>query len=153
MQLFWAIASNRLEKHPIIRIVKMMDWQPVASMLTEQIKPDASRKGGRIPYDPLLMFRALLLIRWYSLSYGSLAKSLTIRIDFLLFCGFDPLGKLPDASTLNRFDLRLAALKASGGRCPFDLVKEQMQSKGIELHPTSGTLKHPKVRFRKEGAW
>jgi len=153
MQLFWSIAASRLEGHPIIRIVKMLDWPPAASLLAEQLKPDQPRKGGRVPYEYLPMFRALLLSRWFSLSYGGLAKSLAIRIDFLVFCGFDPLESLPDASTLNRFALRLDALKNAGSSCPFDLVKEQMKTKGIELKPADGTLKMPKVRFRKTDEW
>jgi len=153
MQLFWSIAVSRLDAHAIIRIVKMLDWQPVASLLAEQLKQDRPRKGGRIPYKYLSMFRALLLSRWFSLSYGGLVKSLTIRIDFLVFCGFDPLESLPDASTLNRFALRLDALKKAGSSCPFDLVKEQMKTKGIDLKPVEGILKMPKVRFRKTDEW
>jgi len=153
MHLFWAIASRRLEKSPVIRILKMMDWQPVSMFLDDHMKPDRHRKGGRVPYDPVRMFRALLLGRWYSLSYGGLAESLTIRLDFLFFCGFDPFKALPDASTLNRFSLRLADLKETGAICPFEMVREQMLAGGIEIYPTDGTLKKLKVRFRNNEAW
>jgi len=151
MQLFWSIASDRLRGYVIIRIVKVLDWQPVVSLLSEVIKSGQQRKGGRTPYNAMNMFRALLLSRWYGLSYKQLEDALLVRLDFLLFCGFDPLGKLPDASTLNRFALRLDAMELEVS--PFDLVRRQMDVKGIELRPAVGALKHPKVRFRDKITW
>jgi len=151
MQLFWSIASDRLRGHAIIRIVKVLDWQPVVSLLSEVIKSGQQRKGGRTPYNAMNMFRALLLARWYGLSYKQLEDALLVRLDFLVFCGFDPLGKLPDASTLNRFALRLDAMELEAS--PFDLVQRQMDVKGIELRPVVGALKHPKVRFRDKIIW
>jgi len=151
MQLFWSIASDRLRGHSIIQIVKVLDWQPVVDLLAEVIKSGQQRKGGRTPYNAMNMFRALLLGHWYGLSYKQLEDALLVRLDFLVFCGFDPLGRLPDASTLNRFALRLGVMDMAA--CPFDLVRRQMDVRGIELRPVVGAVNHPKVRFRDEITW
>ena len=41
----------------------------------------------------LLMFKAILLGQWHSLSDAALEQTLCVRIDFLQFCGFVLVGR------------------------------------------------------------
>ena len=150
MQLFHAIAAERLKDSPLIRLAKAIDWGPVAFILQDEIKRIRQRKGGREPYNPVAMFRALLLGEWFGLSYQKLADALRVRLDFILFCGFDAFEDLPDASTLNRFDLRLADGAGAKGRA---VVSDQLSKAGIELVPTSGAVRNPRLRFGKYNRW
>ena len=138
MQLFMANAKARLKAEPVMRLAGLIDWQPVESHMQAEYWREFFRKGGRVPYDHRAMFRALLLARWHGLSYPKLERALRVRLDFLLFCGFDVDGKLPDACTLNRFNARLSADGV------FDKmaaeVESQLHGHGLELRPAFDAL-------------
>ena len=65
------------------------------------------RTGGVMPYDALSMFKAILLQNWHCLSDAGLEDALNVRIDFMLFCGFDISDNIPDESTICRFRNKL----------------------------------------------
>jgi IS5 family transposase len=143
MQRFIENAKTRLASEPVLRIAELIDWQSVENTMQAEYWRDFFRKGGRVPYDHRAMFRALLLSRWHGLSYPKLERALRVRLDFLIFCGFDAGGKLPDACTLNRFQARLSA----DGM--FDAmvaeVERQLHDNGLELRATLGALSDLKL--------
>jgi len=151
MHLFQSIALKRLGDCHLIRIANAVDWEPVARVLESELKRARERQGGREPYNQVAMFRALLLGEWFRLSYGKLALALRVRLDFILFCGFDVFDHLPDASTLNRFSLRLdehgVAEKARAA------VLDQLNKNGIEVIPTNGALRDPIIRHGSFWRW
>jgi IS5 family transposase len=59
------------------------------------------KEDGRTGYEPLKMFKSLLLGQWHSLP--ALEQSLRVRLDFLQFTGFSLGDSLPDETTLCRF--------------------------------------------------
>ncbi len=67
-----------------------------------------------------------------------LSGTLKAWLDFLLFCEFDGNAKLPDASTLNRFNGKLehGDVKA----IMFEEVDRQLAAQAITLLPVSGAL-------------
>lgn len=54
-------------------------------------------------YDPLLLFKCLLVGQWHGLSDPKLERALQVRLDFMVFCGFDLHGLVPDETTHCRF--------------------------------------------------
>src|ERR1700761_139860 len=58
---------------------------------------------GRPPYEPLSMFKALLLAQWYGLSDPALEEALLDRVSFRRFCGLALDAPTPDETTLCRF--------------------------------------------------
>lgn len=62
---------------------------------------------GRPPYEPLVMFKALLLANLYSLSDAELEQQLNDRISFRRFVGLPLDAVMPDHTTLCRFRNRL----------------------------------------------
>lgn len=65
------------------------------------------KTAGIIPYDSVSMFKAILLQNWHSLSDAGLEEALNVRIDFMLFCGFDISDNIPDETTICRFRNKL----------------------------------------------
>ncbi len=108
MQLFMANAKAGLVGDPLLAVADVIQWSEVEKHMQADYWQAMFRKGGRAPYDYRAMFRALLLARWFGLSYPKLERALRVRLDFLLFCGFVIGNKMPDARTLNRFNTRLS---------------------------------------------
>jgi IS5 family transposase len=119
--------NERLE-----RISALLDWQRIG-VLVSQARPGET---GRPPYDPLTMFKALLLQQWYGLSDPGLEEALLDRVSFRRFCGLGLDAPTPDETTLCRFR---NALKAAGlGDALFGEVLGQLDAAGLVLK--TGTL-------------
>jgi IS5 family transposase len=132
MQLIFSIARERLADAPLMKLGDLVQWADVEQHMQADYWRAAFRKGGRVPYDHRAMFRALLIARWYGLTFPALEHALRVRLDFLLFCGFDGNAKLPDASTLSRFRSRLV----EGGKLAvmFEEVDRQLSAQGVALN-------------------
>jgi len=87
------------------RISALIDWSGISQVLAP-IEPKASGKG-KAAWPSLVLFRALLLQRWYDLSDEALEASLSDRLSFLRFCGLSLEDDVPDHSTFWRFRERL----------------------------------------------
>lgn len=138
MQQDTANAKAGLTGDPLLAVADVIQWGEVEKHMQADYWQAMFRKGGRVPYDYRAMFRALLLARWFGLSYPKLERALRVRLDFLLFCGFVIGSKLPDASTLNRFKVRLnegGALAAM-----FAEVDRQLDAQRIEVRPARGAV-------------
>ena len=138
MQLVLSIAKDRLADEPLLSVAGAIRWAEVERHMQADYWRSTFRKGGRVPYDYRTMFRALLIARWYGLSYPKLERALRMRLDFLLFCEFDGNAKLPDASMLNRFNGRLeqGGVKAA----MLQEVDRQLTAQGVTLLPVNGAL-------------
>lgn len=138
MQLVFSIARERLADVPLMKLGDLVQWAEVEQHMQADYWRAAFRKGGRVPYDHRAMFRALLVARWYGLTFPALVLALRVRLDFLLFCGFDGNAKLPDASTLSRFRSRLV----EGGKLAamFEEVDRQLLAHGVTVSTACGAL-------------
>ncbi len=70
------------------------------------------RKGGRPPFDPVLMFKILLLQALYSLSDDATEFQIKDRLSFQPFLGLGLDGTVPHATTMWLFRERLVKAKA-----------------------------------------
>ena len=138
MQQAIANAKAGLTGDPLLALADVIQWGEVEKHMQADYWQAMFRKGGRAPYDYRAMFRALLIARWFGLSYPKLERALRVRLDFMLFCGFVIGNKMPDASTLNRFNTRLG----EGGTLAamFAEVDRQLSAQGIEVRPARGAL-------------
>ena len=138
MHLFITSAKASLASDPLLIVADAIQWGEVEKHMQADYWQAMFRKGGRAPYDYRAMFRALLLARWFGLSYPKLERALRVRLDFIIFCGFVIGNKMPDASTLNRFNSKL---EESGVRAVmFDEVERQVQEQGIQVRSAHGAL-------------
>ena len=67
------------------RISGLIDWGGIERVLAP-VEPKATGKG-KAGWPTLVLFKALLLQRWYDLSDEALEASLSDRLSFLRFCG------------------------------------------------------------------
>src|ERR1700760_943949 len=85
------------------RIGAVAKWYRFEKLL-KVLRPDGP---GRPPYDPLVMFKALLLAYLYDLSDADLEQELNDRVSFARFIGLTLDMRRPDHTTICRFRNRL----------------------------------------------
>jgi len=113
------------------KVAGFVDWRPVSAMLAEV-------RGGTMGapgYPALMMFKALLLQRWYGLSDPAMEEALKDRLSFRHFVGIALTESIPDHSSIWRFR------EALGGGLAEKLFAEigrQIEAKGFLLK--QGTL-------------
>lgn len=81
------------------KVSQFVDWEAVGKLLSDL-------RGGTMgapAYPALMMFKALLLQRWYALSDPALEEALKDRLSFRRFVGLPLTESIPDHSSLWRF--------------------------------------------------
>jgi IS5 family transposase len=116
----------------LAKIGAMIDWEPLARLLAginAAVKGEAS-------YPPLMMFKVLLLQRWYTLSDPEMEAALWDRLSFMRFVGLSLSDETPDHSTIWRFRQKLA----EGGLAErlFAELMRQLDARGVVVK--QGTL-------------
>jgi hypothetical protein len=77
------------------------------------------------------MFKIVMLISWYNLSYNQAQYQINNRLDFMSFLGVEVGDRLPDENTIWDFK---EALKNTGlDRKLFELFNEKLENYGIEV--------------------
>jgi IS5 family transposase len=113
------------------KVAKFVDWVAIAAMLSEV-------RGGTMGapgYPALMMFKALLLQRWYGLSDPAMEEALKDRLSFRHFVGMALSEAIPDHSSIWRFR---EALTAGLAEKLFAEISRQIEAKGFILK--QGTL-------------
>lgn len=88
-------------------IERSIDWQPVHDLLIEHYEPGKSKTGEKA-YPPLLLFKCLLLQKWFRIkSNPELESQINDRISFKSFLQMPLDQPSPDHSTFSRFRGRL----------------------------------------------
>jgi IS5 family transposase len=81
------------------------------------------------------MFKSILLGQWHSLSEPSLEESPRVRLDFILFTGFELLdGDFLDETTICRFRNRLIDKKL------FREINPQLENLALKVKNSSGSI-------------
>jgi transposase, IS5 family len=123
-----AFASTKLGRNARLeRLAEKVRWYRFEKLL-RKLEPESA---GRPPYDPLMMFKALLLQQWYALSDAQLEEMLNDRVSFRRFLGLALDADAPDYTTLCRFRNRLA--RAGLIERLFAEFDRQMEQDGLVL--------------------
>jgi len=141
MQMSFVAAelAQRLKQDSVLmKIDTLINWEMLRSKLTGLYKRELSNGGGQEPFDALMMFKAILLGQWHSLSDAGLEQALCVRIDFLQFCGLSLSDAMPDETTLCRFRNRLLANDRLDGLLA--CINEQIQSHGLMIKGVTGAV-------------
>lgn len=77
----------------------LLDWRGFETLLS----PIHGSARGEASYPPLMMFKVLLLQRWYDLSDPAMEEALYDRLSFRRFVGLALEDDTPDHSTIFRF--------------------------------------------------
>src|SRR5271155_4198703 len=114
---------------------RFVTWETFRPMLDAALQRSDREKGGRPPYDAVLMFKVLVLQALYNLSDEETEYQILDRMSFMTFLGLGFHDTVPDARTIwlfretlreagaveqlfGLFDAMLAqhGFKASGGQ-------------------------------------
>lgn len=103
--------SYRLEKlskqgDPLERLNKVVKWE-FFRVTIEKIYTEKLVNSGPKPYDPLLMFKILILQRYYNLSDSQIEYQILDRLTFCRFLGLTLNDKVPDEKTVWEFRNKL----------------------------------------------
>lgn len=131
----------RLEKlskkqDPLERLAGKIDFEFFRNPLEAYFLKDTDRsKGGRPSYDYVLMFKILILQRYYNLSDDSIEYAILDRLSFMRFLGLGINDTVPDAKTIWLFRDKLS----SGNMINqlFELLDKKLDKDGIVIHKGS----------------
>lgn len=134
--LFSAIEHEQAVAAKSTGILKLRDVIPWESFrpLLEDLTGYATRdwrKGGKPPFDPVLMFKVLVLQKFHGLSDDATEEQIFDRTSFKNFLGLRIGDESPDAKTLWDFKQRIEADGREGGRKLFEAFGQVLEGKGI----------------------
>jgi len=95
----------RLEKisakqDPLEKLNKYIDWQIFRPVLNQVFEKENKGKGGRPPYDYVMMFKILILQRYYNISDESVEYQILDRLSFMRFLNLTISDNVPDCNTV-----------------------------------------------------
>lgn len=139
MNFFTLGARERIKKdNYLMRLDKLIQWSPIGKLLRGIHVNEENPKGGPKAYNTLSMFKALLVGQWHSLSDPALEDALRLRLDFMLFTGFEIADEAPDETTLCRFRNKLTE-KGLYDRI-FAEINRQLEEHGIKVKQAEAAL-------------
>lgn len=92
---------------PLERLTQVIDFEIFREALEEALSFGDQSKGGRPPYDAVLMFKILVLQALYNLSDEQTEYQIKDRLSFMRFLGVSISHRIPDAKTVWLYRERL----------------------------------------------
>lgn len=95
------------EGDPLEVLQETVDFEYFRAWLVEGLGYGDGRKGGRPPFDPVMMFKALILQAQHNLSDARMEFMIRDRLSWLRFLGLSLGDRTPDENTIRHFRNRL----------------------------------------------
>lgn len=95
---------------PLVRLTEHVDFEVFRNVLEEGFTKQAQGKGGRPPYDYVLLFKILILQRYYNLSDDQIEYQINDRMSFMRFLDLTIADDIPDSKTIWNFRDKLTDL-------------------------------------------
>ena len=96
---------------PLERLNKGVDFELFRSILIEKLTKLSAGAGGRPPYDYVMMFKILILQRYYNLSDDQVEFQINDRLSFMRFLDLTIADDVPDSKTVWHFKEQLIDLE------------------------------------------
>ena len=136
MDIFSFESAARIGADNVFRKVDaLLDWASIDRLLRTGLKRSGLGPQG---YEPLLLFKCLLLGQWHGLSDPKLEESLRVRLDFMLFSGLELHKPVPDETTHCRF--RNALVEAGVFDKLLDEVCRQLEGHGLKVKKAEAAI-------------
>ena len=105
----YELQLERIKKHkpPLQKLDKIIDWEIFRQPIEEALKIERKSNAGRKPYDKLLMFKIIILQKYYNLSDEQTEFQIKDRLSFLDFLNLKIGEKIPDEKTIWLFKEQL----------------------------------------------
>jgi IS5 family transposase len=96
---------------PLEKLNAGVDFELFRSLLESNLHKQAKAPGGRPPYDYVLMFKVLILQRYYNLSDEQVEYQINDRMSFMRFLDLTIADDIPDSRTVWAFREQLINLE------------------------------------------
>jgi len=95
---------------PLEKLIKGIDFEIFRSILEDNLSKEPLDKGGRPPYDYVMMFKILILQRYYNISDDQVEFQINDRMSFMRFLDLSIADDIPDSKTVWLFREHLTDL-------------------------------------------
>jgi len=85
---------------PLVKLSSLVDFEVFRLRLDDALKRSDGSRGGRPPYDAVLMFKILILQTLYTLSDDATEFQIRDRLSFMRFLRLGLEDPVPDAKTI-----------------------------------------------------
>ncbi|MEO6685947.1 MAG: transposase [Dyadobacter sp.] len=109
---------------PLHRLAKGVDFEYFRPLLEEELSKEPHGLGGRPGYDYVLLFKVLILQRYFNLSDDQVEFQICDRISFMRFLGLTIADDIPDSKTIWNFREKIVDLDLS--KSLFDFFCQQV---------------------------
>ena len=117
---------------PLERLRQGIDFEQFRPLLLDKLHFLPKGEGGRKPYDYVLMFKILILQRYYNLGDDQTEYQICDRLSFMRFLKLTIADDVPDSKTIWHFRERLVDLALVDSL--FDLFKRKLEELGLIVH-------------------
>lgn len=133
-----ATRYQALSQHgdPLDALTVPVPWETFRPALEAVLCRSKRQKGGRPPFDAVLMFKILILQSLYNLSDDQTEYQIRDRLSFMRFLGLDLDHRIPDAKTIWLF--RETLTQAQMVKTLFDQFEAYWAAHGLQ--PRGGQL-------------
>jgi IS5 family transposase len=126
-------ADTQLERltklgNPLEKINAAIDWEIFRAPIRRRVRKADYSKGGRPPYDEIMMFKITLLQDWNNTADDNTEYLINCRLDWQRFLGLELGEKSPDAKTIWVYKEQLGK---EGLRELFELFNEKLIALGV----------------------
>jgi len=113
---------------PLLLLKAKINWEIFRPTLKSIFIKEDKGQGGREPYNYLMMFKILILQRYYNLSNDQTEYQILDRLSFMRFLDLELSDKVPDSNTIWLFKEAIA--KSGKTEELFNTFEELLESKG-----------------------
>jgi len=123
----------RLEKltkqgDSLVLLKEKIQWEQFRTILESVLIKEAKGPGGREPFDYIMMFKILILQRYYNLSDDQMEYQILDRMTFMRFLDLELSDKVPDSKTIWLFKETLT--KANVVEKLFEKFHDELEKQG-----------------------
>jgi len=114
---------------PLVKLDKVIEWEMFRKPLEDALYVKPKGAGGRPPFDKLMMFKILILQKYYNLSDEQTEFQINDRTSFKQFLGLKIGDTIPDEKTIWHFKEQLANKNLT--QQLFDQFATMLMNKGV----------------------